>query len=448
MLDENKHIDSLFADGLKGMSVEPKPEVWNAISGKMLAARRKRRGVIVFISAALAASVLLFFGIQNRNLFISEPGLVPMQQLSDQVSETNQAKNTDKTIETETATAEQEEVMLSKESVQDFVASNELFAGRNITKETTVVHDNRLQKESIMASIPMSVGVLSNSANTIPESLQYIGVDKLSVITLSAEDLIVMNNLMAMEQAKKDELRKNRWAIIGQITSAYSNEESAASANSGIVSFGGGVKVNYALGEKLAFQTGFMYNRIGQDFGGGSQNLVFSDANALEGSNKDEGASYGLEVLPSNSTAGNIRYKNLETRDASQAEYLLTSNFGSSEELMQSFETIEVPFLLRYSLSQKRLGVYVSGGFGANWIIDNGVYRTSGSKQKIGEIDNLRTTNFSSLFGLGFEYNLSPKIQIGLEPSFKYYLNSINKSSEFNYKPYSIGIHTGIRYNF
>jgi hypothetical protein len=447
MLDENKHIDSLFADGLKGMSLEPKPEVWNAISGKMLAARRRRRGVIVFISAALAASVLLFFGINNRNLFISEPGSLPLQQLSEQVSETNQDGNAVKIIESGEKQDEQAQVDVNEEANKVFIAVNESSPVKSKLEIASSAQDQSFQKESLIGSIYANIRKLSNSANEIPESLQYLGLDKSPVIALSAEDLIVMNNLMEIEQAKKDELRKNRWAIIGQITSAYSNEESAASANSGIVSFGGGVKVNYALGEKLAFQTGFMYNRMGQDFGGGSQNLVFSDNNALEGNYKDD-ASYNLKILPSNSSAGNIRYKNVDARDASQAEYLVASNYGSSEELMQSFETIEVPFLLRYSLSQKRLGVYVSGGLGANWIIDNGVYRTSGSRQKIGEIDNLRTTNFSSLFGLGFEYNLSPKIQIGLEPSFKYYLNSINKSSEFNYKPYSIGIHTGIRYNF
>jgi hypothetical protein len=446
MLDENKHIDSLFADGLKGMSVEPNPKVWNSISNNLIAARRKKRGVIIFISTALAASVLLLFGIANRHLFISEPGNFPMEQISDNVSPANNPDNSQNIVATEKEPEQTVTLGMNKETDEVLIASNESLPIEDLSKNISIKNKISFTKESLVNSISLSWRELLNSANQIPKSLQYQRPKKSEPIRLTADELIIKNNLLAMEQAAKENVKKNRWAIIGQLSSAYSNEESATTNNSGIVSFGGGVKVNYALGEKLALQTGFMYNSFGQDLGRANQTLTFSDANVLEGEVKNDfGASRSRSVLPLNTEAGNIKYKGV-SNDA--VESRLVSNLGSSEELKQNFETIEVPFLLRYSLSQKRLGVYVSGGFGANWLIDNGVYQTSGAKRKIGEIENLRTTNFSSLFGFGIEYQLSPKIQIGLEPSFKYYLNSINKSSEFNYKPYSIGVHTGIRYNF
>lgn len=446
MLDENKHIDSLFADGLKGMSVEPNPEVWNAIDGKMAATRRKRRGVIIFISAALAASVLLFFGVANRSLFISKPGGFPTEQMSDNSSSVNQSDDSEVFSKVGGKDKADTEVTNVEDGNGVFIAENTSNFAKNIVQPTLTSGENNFEKESLLNSIPLGIRQLLNASNQIPESLQYEHAEKSKAIQLSAEDLIVMNNLLAMEQSRKDEIRKNRWAIIGQISSAYSNEESAASANSGIVSFGGGVKVNYALGEKLALQTGFMYNRVGQDMGGSRMDLAFADPmgeGETNNFNKQE-----RTVLPSHTTAGNIRYTGGNIEDRTNAEYMVASSYSSSDDLMQSFETIEVPILLRYNLTQKRLGVYLSGGIGANWIVENGVYRTSGSRQKIGEIENLRTTNFSSLFGLGFEYQLSPKVRIGLEPSFKYYLNSINKSGQFDYKPYSIGVHTGIRYNF
>jgi hypothetical protein len=444
MLDENKHIDSLFADGLKGMSVDPNPEVWNAISNKMAAARRKRRGVIIFISTALAASVLLFFGIANRSLFTSDPGSLQLEQLSDTHTSSGKPILKDNLADSDFTASE---VAVAKEVAKDLIAETTPYPANKSADQFNPTKENHFQKESVVNSILLGIEQLYNPKRSIPESLQNQYAEKSQPIQLTTDEIIVMNNLLAMEQAKKEALSKNRWAIIGQLSSAYSNEESAASANSGIVSFGGGVKINYALGEKLALQTGLMYNRIGQDFGGSDQNLVFSDVNALE---DDPNDSFNTirKVLPTNTTAGNINYKGSDLQEANKAEFLAASAYGSSEELMQSFEIIEVPFLLRYNLSQNRLGIYINGGVGANWIVANGVYRNSGSRQKIGEIDNLRTTNFSSLFGLGIEYQLSPKIRIGLEPSFKYYLNSINKSSEFDYKPYSIGINTGIRYSF
>ncbi|WP_421919912.1 hypothetical protein [Marinifilum sp.] len=447
MLDENKHIDSLFADGLKGVSIEPKPEVWNAISENLAAAKRKRRGVIIFVSAALAASVLLFIAIANRDLFIPEPGNLPWQQISDHSSDVNRDVKNRTSIENN-GIAQNSGDKLEKDD-QDLIASNKLPSKEQQTSAHSAfeINENQFQKIPLIYSIPSRFGGLGNSVNEIKEGLQYLGANKSSAVHLSSEDEIVMYNLMAIELANKEELRQNRWAIIGQLSSAYSNEESASNVNSGIVSIGGGIKVSYALGNKLAIQTGFMYNRMGQDFGRGNQQLAFSPTNALDGTPNDEFNS-AFKVLPANSSAGNINYTRINQQNAGKSEYLVASTKGSSEELMQSFETIEVPILLRYNLYQKRLGVYLNGGLGANWIIDNGVYRSSRSKQKIGKIDNLRTTNFSSLFGLGFEYKLSSKIHIGLEPSFKYYLNSINKSSQFNYKPYSIGIQTGIRYNF
>ncbi|WP_282013801.1 hypothetical protein [Marinifilum flexuosum] len=446
MLDENKHIDSLFADGLKGMSVEPNPEVWNAINGKMAAARRKRRGVIIFVSTALAASVLLFFGIANRSLFNSEPGSVHIEQLSDNTSSVNRLNQTETLGDIRENNATENKIISEKKGNGVFIAENASNFAKNIVQPVITSKEIKFEKESLLNSIPEGIKLLLNGANQVPERLQYQQAEKSKAIQLSAEDLIVMNNLLAMEQSKKDELRKNRWAIIGQISSAYSNEESASSANSGIVSFGGGVKVNYALGEKLALQTGFMYNRVGQDMGGSSMSMAFADPIG-EGETNDINRQERT-FLPSHTSAGNIRYTGGNIEDKTNAEYMVASTYSSSDDLMQSFETIEVPILLRYNLTQKRLGVYFSGGIGANWIVENGVYRTSGSRQKIGEIENLRTTNFSSLFGLGFEYQLSPKVRIGLEPSFKYYLNSINKSGRFDYKPYSIGLHTGIRYNF
>jgi hypothetical protein len=67
MLNDNKHIDGLFADGLKNLSVPPNPKVWEGVSGQMLAAK-KRRLFAIYIWTGLAASILLLLAIGNRYL--------------------------------------------------------------------------------------------------------------------------------------------------------------------------------------------------------------------------------------------------------------------------------------------------------------------------------------------------------------------------------------------
>ena len=89
----------------------------------------------------------------------------------------------------------------------------------------------------------------------------------------------------------------------------------------------------------------------------------------------------------------------------------------------------------------------MSGGLSTNLMIGNRVYDKS-TRETLGETSGIRSTNFSTSFSLGLEYKLNSKFSLSMEPAFKYYLNSINKDSDFNYKPYSIGLSSGIRYKF
>jgi len=50
--------------------------------------------------------------------------------------------------------------------------------------------------------------------------------------------------------------------------------------------------------------------------------------------------------------------------------------------------------------------------------------------------------------GMGFKYGLSRRISLNVEPRIKYYLNSLNSNSSVTYKPYTIGVFTGLSYEF
>jgi len=67
-------------------------------------------------------------------------------------------------------------------------------------------------------------------------------------------------------------------------------------------------------------------------------------------------------------------------------------------------------------------------------------------KEIISKIQGINSMIYSTMLGFGIEYGISKKVTVNLEPLFKYSLNSINKDSEYIYKPYSIGVFTGINY--
>jgi hypothetical protein len=71
-----------------------------------------------------------------------------------------------------------------------------------------------------------------------------------------------------------------------------------------------------------------------------------------------------------------------------------------------------------------------------------------GVKYSIGKTEGLSPVNFSSSLGLGFEYSLSKKFSLDLEPTFRYYLTPLGGLAGSSIHPYSFGIFSGVLYKF
>jgi hypothetical protein len=71
-----------------------------------------------------------------------------------------------------------------------------------------------------------------------------------------------------------------------------------------------------------------------------------------------------------------------------------------------------------------------------------------GIKYSIGKTEGLSQINFSSSIGLGFEYSISEKISLNLEPTFRYYLTPIGGLVGSSVHPYSFGVFSGLSYKF
>ena len=504
MLKDNKHMDSLFADGLKNLSVPPNPKVWVGINSRLMAAKKKRLFAI-YIWTGVAASILLllaignhyFTGQPNYNMQLNTLSENSVSHQNDSVQDLDQqidskanrstkevTDNANTSDELRVSENKQEEIMIAdkashKQNVRD-ANFPEIFANGNTSSRISRISGSNaaesklsnlniafLSKEKELTFLDSefvnvlinrkSEEKLSNFEYELPTQLvpNTSQLNNTQDYTLIADEIQIQKNILAMEQLGHEKNKENRWSVIGQVSSSYSSYSGDSKGNnieSGIWSVGGGAKVNFAMNKKLAFQTGIVYNRFGQDLSSGGGRVMDAAVNPIpEDKTRSREVSY-----PSVTSAGILRLSggdNLQLAIPSGNEftgsYSYSNSYSSSADLTQSFKAIEIPFLMRYNLIQKQVGVFVSGGISANMIVGNGVYdQSNGGNKKIGEIDGIRATNFSSQFSFGLEYRLNSKFQIGLEPSFKYYLNSINTSSQYQYKPYSIGIFTGIRYDF
>ncbi|MDQ1771870.1 outer membrane beta-barrel protein [Labilibaculum sp. A4] len=507
MLKDNKHMDSLFADGLKNLSVPPNPKVWEGINSQLMAAKKKRLFAI-YMWTGVAASILLLLVIGNHYFSGQSNYNMQLNTLSENSAshQNDSVRNFDQQIDSKTNSS------TKKELTNNVNTSDELYVSENKQEEIMIADKvshkpnlgdanspeifNNGNTSSLLSKFPDSNGTeirasklntaflsnkkdlafldsefvnglmnrktkekLSNFEYDLPSQLvpNTSQLAKQQDLVLLADEIQIQKNILAIEQLGHDKNKENRWSIIGQVSSSYSSysgDSKGGNAGSGIWSVGGGAKVNYAMNEKLAVQTGIVYNRFGQDMsarGGSRDGLMYADPIFGSDENFVNNEVVLTRTYPEHTAAGPIKLSggsNLPMTAASGDKISSSYSPSSSEDLIQSFKSIEIPLLMRYNLIQKRVGMFVSGGLSANMIVGNGVYDQSQGNKKIGEIDGIRTTNFSSQFSFGLEYRLNSKLQIGLEPSVKYYLNSISTSNQYDYKPYSIGIFTGIRYDF
>jgi hypothetical protein len=66
---------------------------------------------------------------------------------------------------------------------------------------------------------------------------------------------------------------------------------------------------------------------------------------------------------------------------------------------------------------------------------------------KIGEANNLNDVNFSGNLGLDVDYEINKQLFFNLSPMVKIQTNTFSSNSG-NFKPYVIGVYTGLNYRF
>ncbi|HMQ43050.1 MAG TPA: hypothetical protein PKC63_01715, partial [Mariniflexile sp.] len=151
--------------------------------------------------------------------------------------------------------------------------------------------------------------------------------------------------------------------------------------------------------------------------------------------------------------------KNLDARPSSSANTSIISgeSLNGKSELLATTSTsinqalgyIEVPLELQYALVNKKLGINLIGGFSSFFLSDNKIYSEAegGGKTFLGEANNINNVSYSANFGVGFNYQVSKKIDLNVEPMFKYQINTFSNTSG-DFSPYFIGVYTGFAIKF
>ncbi len=494
--DLENRIDDYFREGLDNLNVIPPVEVWNNISGQ-LPVKKNRTRMVIWI--AVAASVSLFAAISGWNyLNRSEKSIrieneAPLAQTqkkdhsntsinstpqsgfnkkesqsSSSVASVNQDSQqihslTTKNSKTNTLIAvvpeNQKNISDSKsiEKVQDVVKSqdpvgNTSFVPASASKQETSENFDRISAIAWNMETPSTYGKVEQG-----------------YIIVKPDIAPVYDDIFAYDETAESKEKLNRWAIGGQMAPLYSYRSisdvnapglSKASMNkveNAVITYSSGVKVDYEATSRLTFQTGVYYMKMGQEINNVSS-LKSAKVNSANIALDAQYANMSQNYNASNST-GTIIAPSAEiypqgSLTVSRAEYTVGNLAArpadlSQKDIEQSFDFIEVPFLAKYKIIDRKINVHLLGGMSTHVLVGNKTTLRTGPDEVIhGKTADVETMNYSSSVGFGVVYNLRKNLMFSVEPTFKYYLNSFNSSDAVKLHPYALGLYSGFSFKF
>lgn len=508
-MKDKKNIDRLFQEKFKDFEAFPDPSAWENISQRLHPEERKKRIIPLWWRWSGAAAVLvLFLGIgnyifknesaevQNENntvtTEISSPSLTnnkmeePLE--NDQVKkELNHVANNhpaDDSIYLDHKVSHSVKSKSQSSTVAaNNISKNEVKVGADHSELTPTLIQKSKQSLTTLTKTnnPITTVAQNRSANSKDKLEHFQNSEngheinnnlkghnspyKLNQLKTSKEDIAVEidNNIAitelgeSIEEAiakanprdeKEKEEQPNRWNITPNVAPVYFNTLSKGSpidaqfvknGKSGEVNMSYGINGSYALNDKIKIRTGI--NKV--DLGYSTNDVVaFSEASSFNTTTHKKEL---RNINPTNRGASTSYLSNSNINSFSAPEFVVADTRGSLE---QEFGYIEVPLEVEYSIINQRFGMNVVGGFSTLFLNKNEVFSVSETDSfLLGEANNINTTSYSANFGIGFNYEILPKIQLNLEPMFKYQLNTFTNTAG-NFRPYFIGVYTGVSFKF
>ena len=473
-MPDYKNIEELYKKHSESHEVMPPPDVWNKIENSLNNKQKEKRIVWLRI-AGVAASLLIMVSlttwlwvsdISTKNIPLSEN--TPLNKENIEVEDAQQLSENDNSTDLE---KEKNIPVSDKQPEKDKIA---YLSTDNNTKIVYTSNDNTTKPEKIESASSIQLN------NKLAVS-DYFYSDKIEIKKLRKENpdlkLAEMYRVDAMFDAiQKNEPKKNRPKI--EIGGAYSpvysfrqapeNNPSTMQAmnmtnraipdEQGILYGGGGLNVNVKMNKKWSIESGARYTRMGQKITPDSHTDMFAMMSL------DNSMNNALGQVPLNNSMGNINIdKNInsipdfdDAQNSTEVEFFpapsrAMSNYKeetSISKLELNVDYLEIPVSMRYYLIDKKITLSMLAGVSANFLINNNAYLLNDDlKERIGEISDIAGLSMSTHAGLSFSLPIVGQLSLQVEPRVNYFISSINKG-DYQFRPYSFGVYSGIRYKF
>jgi hypothetical protein len=333
--------------------------------------------------------------------------------------------------------------------VQQNVAekTNSEITNASVNKEAvdTAINKNNTSENAVSKTTTDSNNTNGNTVEIAKEEEVIVKEEQ----KIAIEEALAENTLQddVNDEKKKRNKIEDRWKVSPSIAPVYFNTLGAGSSiheqfnqnsKTGDVNMSYGVRGSYALNDKLSVRAGVNKLTLGYST---DDVFVLKNVTATPTDSRLQ-----LRNVDLKEEAEVISFVSVEGFALAQIPSVISSQIIGS--IDQKLGFVEVPLELEYEISDQKLGLRVLGGVSALFLNENEVYSTlDGETTLIGRATNINKTSFSANLGVGLDFKLSEKFKLNLEPTFKYQLNTFSNTSG-DFKPYFIGIYSGISFKF
>jgi hypothetical protein len=261
----------------------------------------------------------------------------------------------------------------------------------------------------------------------------------------SAEPLYFANSEPTPNSASRSV--KGSWKLKAEVSPMFAAQiQGGNSATKSMGTVSGGMIASYKLNDKISISTGVRYSQMKQDTHTDYTLSAKSGITYLEPVEKSANIS-GEVVLYLPSTSSIVYSNGMKVVAANGMPNAANNAFGS--DVAQDFKYLEIPIQATYKLINSNISVGLTGGISTNILIGNMASVTeNGILLSKGSTNNLRDVIYSGSAGVEFGYSLGKNLVLTVEPRLKQYLHSMSSNDLINFKPFQMGIFTGLTFSF
>ena len=481
------NIDQAFKDRLKDYQESPDERVWESIAASLDEKKSKKRVIPIWWrlgGAAAALALLLYLFLPKTSEIgtetitdtaqpesIEKSGTPDNNKLKENIKKQdalageNSTNNSRKRVDADQQESSSENSIQNQESAVVLAANEKDKNDKKGSEKQELL--NRTVNESGLDTKVKDRGLAENQytpensiENPTSDPRKKPEVETVAEVSeeeqkLSQEGKPKKSIFDALEDQEEEEVvaenNSNRWSVGPMVAPVYFNTLAEGSpihsnfvsnSKSGNVNLSYGVSVSYQVSKKLSVRSGV--HRV--DYGYDTDEVEFSSSLTASTSSLIDNIDYNA-----NSRTLVVQSQTGRAAQQSNAADALEVNAPSPARegrMVQDFGYLEVPVELQYNLMDRKLGINLIGGVSSLFLTENAVTLVSdNTSTSMGEANNINEVNFSTNFGLGMYYRLTPKMQLNLEPMFKYQLNTFSDTAG-NFQPFSVGVYSGLSFRF